>query len=85
VIFGYMLFFADIGESAVTQAMLMASVTVVITVLMLLVIFFNHPHGSGVGRLEPTAMARTLRLVDAQLKVVGLEVTPPCDERGVAR
>ena len=85
VILGYMLFFADRGERAVTQAMLMGSVTVVITVLMLLVIFFNHPHGGGVGRLQPTAMERTLRVIDTQLKVVGLNVTPPCDERGVAR
>ena len=85
VIFGYMLFFADRGEGAVTQAMLMGSVTVVITLLMLLVVFFNHPHGSGVGRLQPTAMVRALRLIDAELKVVAVDVTPPCDERGVAR
>ncbi len=85
VIFGYMLFFADRGEGAVTQAMLMGSVTVVITLLMLLVVFFNHPHGSGVGRLQPTAMVRALRLIDAELKVVAVHVTPPCDERGVAR
>ena len=85
VIFGYMLFFADRGEGAVTQAMLMGSVTVVITLLMLLVVFFNHPHGSGVGRLQPTAMERALRLIDAQLNVIALDVTPPCDERGVAR
>ena len=85
VIFGYMLFFADRGEGAVTQAMLMGSVTVVITLLMLLVVFFNHPHGSGVGRLQPTAMVRALRVIDAQLKVVAVDVTPPCDERGVGR
>jgi hypothetical protein len=53
--------------------------------LMLLVIFFNHPHGGGLGRLQPTAMERTLRIIDTQLKVVGLDVAPPCDERGVAR
>jgi hypothetical protein len=85
VIFGYMLFFADRGEGAVTQGMLMGSVTVVITLLMLLVVFFDHPHGSGVGRLQPTAMERTLRLIDAQLNVIAVDVTPPCDERGVAR
>jgi hypothetical protein len=85
VIFGYMLFFADRGERAVTQAVLMGSVTMIITLLMLLVIFFNHPYGEGVGRLQPTAMERTVRLIDAQLEVVGLNVTPPCDERGVAR
>jgi hypothetical protein len=85
VIFGYMLFFADRGERAVTQAVLMGSVTVVITFLMLLVIFFNNPHGAGLGRLQPTAMERALRLIDAELKVVAVDVTPPCDERGVAR
>jgi hypothetical protein len=85
VIFGYMLFFADRGEGAVTQAVLMGSVTVVITLLMLLVVFFNHPHGAGVGRLQPTAMVRALRLIDAELKVVAADVTPPCDDRGVAR
>jgi hypothetical protein len=85
VIFGYMLFFADRGDGAVTQAVLMGSVTVVITLLMLLVVFFNHPHGSGVGRLQPTAMERALRLIDAELNVIALDLTPPCDERGVAR
>jgi hypothetical protein len=85
VIFGYVLFFADRGEGAVTQAVLMGSVTVVITLLMLLVVFFNHPHGAGVGRLQPTAMVRALRLIDAELTVVAVDVTPPCDDRGVAR
>ena len=85
VIFVYMLFFADSGERAATQAVLMGSVTVVICLLMLLVVFFNRPHGSGIGRLQPTAMERTLRLMDAQLDVVGLDAQPPCDDRGVAR
>ena len=85
VIFGYMLFFADRSEGAVTQGMLMGSLTIVITFLMLLVVFFNHPHGDGVGRIQPTAMERTLRLIDAQLDAIDLDQTPPCDERGVAR
>ena len=84
-LFGFMLFFADSGERAPTQAMLMGSVTVVITVLMLLVVFFNHPHGTGIGTLRPTEMQRTLRLIDTQLQVVGITADPPCDERGVAR
>lgn len=85
VIFGYLLFFADPSEHARTQAMLMGSVTVVITLLMLLLTFFDNPHTQGVGALEPTAMDRALRLVDAQLAVVGADVEPPCDERGEAR
>ena len=85
VIFGFLLFFADSGEGAVTQAVLMGSVAVVITVLMLLLSFFDNPHKEGIGGLKPTAMERSLRLVDSQLAALGISVTPPCDERGAAR
>ena len=82
VVFAYLLFFADPAEGPVTQGMLMGSVTVVMSVLLLLLMFFNHPHGDGVGRLHPTAMERTLRLIDTELETIGLDVTAPCDERG---
>ena len=82
VVFAYMLFFADPAEGRVTQGMLMGSVTVVITLLLMLLAFFDHPHGDGVGRLHPVAMERTLRLIDVQAEIVGIEVTPPCDEHG---
>ena len=68
VIFVYMLFFADSGERAKTQALLMGSVTMVIALLLLLLVFFDHPHGDGVGRLQPTAMERTLRLIEAEVE-----------------
>ena len=79
---GLALLFADPAEKAVTQGLLMGSVTSVITILMLLLVFFNHPHGSGVGRLQPTAMERTLRLIDLQAALVGLDLAPPCDDHG---
>ena len=82
LIFAYVLFFADPGERAVTQGMLMGSVTVVVTLLMLLLMFFHQPHGDGLGTLRPTAMERSLRLVQAQIDIVGLDVTPPCDPQG---
>lgn len=82
VIFVYMLFFADSGERAKTQALLMGSVSVAICMLLLLLVFFNHPHGDGVGRLHPTAMERTLRIMDAQFEVVGVNLEVPCDSRG---
>ena len=85
VIFGFMLFFADAAERAVTQALLMGSVTGVITCLMLLLLFFDHPHGNGVGTLQPTAMERTLRIIDMQVAVAGITVTPPCDDHGRQR
>jgi len=85
VIFVYMLFFADSAERAVTQGMMMASITVVIGLLMLLLVFFDHPQGDGVGRLQPTAMERTLRTIDDEIRLTNLQVTPPCDARGIPR
>jgi hypothetical protein len=85
VIFGFLLFFADSAESAWTQAVLMGSVAVVITVLMLLLGFFDNPHGEGVGQLQPTAMERSLRIIDSQVAALGITADPPCDARGSAR
>ena len=85
VIFVYMLFFADSGEGWLTQSVLMGSVTIVICLLMMLLVFFNHPHGDGIGKLQPTAMQRTLRLIDAEAKAAGITVNAPCDDRGVSR
>jgi hypothetical protein len=85
VLFAYLLFFADPGEGRVTQGVLMGSVAVVISLLLLLLVFFNHPHGDGVGRLHPTAMQRTLRLIDIETQAVGLNVTAPCDGDGNPR
>jgi amino acid transporter len=85
VIFVYLLFFADPAEGAVTQGMLMGSVTVVITLLLMLLMFFDHPHGNGPGRLQPTAMQRTVRLIDIQAQAAGITVTAPCDAEGQAR
>ena len=82
VVFAYLLFFADPAEGRVTQGMLMGSVTVVMLLLLMLLRFFDHPHGDGVGRLQPTAMERSLRLIDIQLEAVDLDVTVPCDDRG---
>jgi amino acid transporter len=82
VVFGFMLLFADPAEGAVTQGALMGCVTVVMGSLMLLLVFFDHPHGEGIGRLQPIAMERTLRLLDTELEVVGIQVSAPCDARG---
>jgi hypothetical protein len=82
VIFGYLLFFADPSEGPFTQAMLMGSTTAVIAMLLLLLMFFDHPHGGGIGRLQPTAMERTIRLIDAELAIIDLDVSLPCDGNG---
>lgn len=82
VIFVYMLFFADPAEGPVTQAMLMGSVTAVITMLFLLLTSLDNPFHGGVGGLEPTAMEQTLRILDEALGSAGVVVSPPCDAAG---
>jgi hypothetical protein len=84
VIFVFIVFFADPGEHAVVQGMIAGSVTVVISATLLLLWFLDNPYQSGVGGLEPTAMERTLRLIDEASDAVGLTIAPPCDENGVA-
>ena len=84
VIFAYMLFFADRGERVVTQGLLMASVTIVVTSSMLILTFFNQPYGDGAGTLQPLAMERSLRLIDTELEVIGLDLSLPCDRDGNA-
>jgi len=85
VIFCYLLFFADSAEGAWTQGVLMGSVAVVISVLMLLLGFFDNPHGEGVGQLKPTAMERSLRIIHSQVAALGITADPPCDALGNAR
>jgi hypothetical protein len=82
VIFVYMLFFADSGERAVTQALLMGAVTAVIVTMLLLLSFLDSPFHPGVGGLKPVAMERTLRALDTLLPSVAPGVTPPCSPEG---
>jgi hypothetical protein len=84
VVLVYMLFFADPAEGAGTQGMLMGSVAAILTTLLLLLVYFNNPHGGAVGQLQPTAMERTLRVIDEELAIAGLSIDPPCDEDGRA-
>ena len=82
VIFVFMLFFADSGEGAVTQAVLMGSVASVIVAMLLLIRFLDSPFHEGVGGVKPVAMERTLRIIDESLRAAGVRVSPPCDEQG---
>ncbi len=62
-----MLFFADSGERAKVQAMLMGAVVAVMTSMLLLLNFLDNPYHPGVGSLKPVAMERTLRILDEAL------------------
>ena len=82
VIFVYMLFFADSGEGAVVQSVLMGSVVSVMVALLLLLHGLDDPFSRGVGGLKPVAMERSLRTVDQALAVLGTKVQLPCDTVG---
>jgi hypothetical protein len=82
VIFVFMLFFADSGERAITQAVLMGSVALVICAMLLLIRFLDHPFREGLGGVRPVAMERTLDIIDQALRATNQRVPLPCDATG---
>lgn len=82
VIFAYVLFFADSGERAKSQAMLMGSVTAVITAMLLLIQFLDDPYRAGLGGLQPVAMERTLQILEQEQGVTRQPRPLPCDAEG---
>jgi hypothetical protein len=85
MIVGFMLLFADSGERAFVQATLIGTVVAVMVATLLVIGFLNHPYRPGLGSLKPTAMDRTLRILDEERRIVGDTAPAPCDDRGVAR
>ena len=83
VVFAYMLFFADSGELARSQAMLMGSATTIVVVTLLAINALNNPYRPGVGSIRPVAMERTLRLIDQARAVVHDRAPLPCDGAGL--
>jgi hypothetical protein len=84
IIFVFTLFFADSGERAVVQGLMMGSVVAVMTTLLLLLGALDNPFHRGVGGLPPTAMNRTLRLVDQALPNLDAKISIPCNAEGIA-
>jgi hypothetical protein len=82
VVFVYMLFFADSGEGALSQAMLMGSATTVIVLTLAAINALDNPYRDGLGQIKPVAMERTLRILDAERAIVNDQAPVPCDARG---
>jgi hypothetical protein len=85
VIFVYMLFFADSAERAIVQATMMGGVAIVITSTLLLLVFLDHPYGSGVGGLRPVAMERALAQMRQETALARKRIIIPCDSNGTTR
>jgi hypothetical protein len=81
VIFAFMLFFADANERALSQCFQIGSVVAVIVTTLLVIRMFNNPYTDGPGGLDPTAMERTLGLIE-RLDGVAEVGEPPCTNEG---
>jgi hypothetical protein len=77
-----MLFFADSGERAIVQALVIGTVVSVITTMLLLLSALDNPFHEGVGGLRPVALERALKIIDQELAIAGQDQAPPCDARG---
>ena len=84
IIFGFMLLFADSAERAFVQATMIGGVAVVLSSSLLLLWFLDNPYHGDVGGLRPTAMERTLTVLQEEGGIAG-GVSPPCDSVGNAR
>ena len=82
VIVVYMLFFADSGERAVTQGLLMGSVVAVMVATLLLLSILDNPYRPGVSGLRPVAMQQTLELIDQARDALGQNDPLPCNAQG---
>jgi hypothetical protein len=80
----FMMFFADSGERAVVQALLIGTVITVFVATLLVVEFLNDPFDRGLGSLRPVAMERTLRILEEERLVVNDTSPLPCDAAGRA-
>jgi hypothetical protein len=84
LVFAYMLFFADSGERARSQAMLMGAATAMVVATLLAITALDNPYGPGVGNIGPVAMERSLRIIDEARVIADLPDSRACDAEGTA-
>ena len=78
----FMLFFADSGERAVVQGLLVGAVTAVIVASLLVLSSLNRPYHSGFGGVRPAAMERSLQVIADARAALDLHQPVPCDADG---
>jgi hypothetical protein len=83
-LFVFMLIFADSGEHAIVQSTMMGGVAVLISSLLLLLWFLDHPYQGGTGALEPVAMQSTLDVMRSETGIAA-HVDDLCDGTGRPR
>src|SRR3954469_25934188 len=84
ILFIFMLFFADSGERAFVQATMMGGVAVLVSSLLLLLCFLDHPYRGGAGSLRPVAMQTTLDVMQHETRLAA-HVDDLCNGTGAPR
>ena len=82
IIGAFMLFFADSGERAKTQALLIGSVVSVVAATLLLLSFLDNPYYGGIGTLKPVEMQRTQRLLARERALLNIRTPAPVQRGG---
>jgi amino acid transporter len=83
-VFVFLLMFADSGERAAVQGVMMGGAILVVASLLLVLSFLDNPYRDSGSGLQPVAMEHTLDLLADEARIVG-GVDVPCDRRGFAR
>jgi uncharacterized membrane protein len=82
VVWAFVFLFADRGEGAVVQAIMIGTVTVMIVSGLLVINFLDYPYSRGSGGLRPTAMEQSQQEMVETTRVLGLDLPELCDETG---
>lgn len=84
IVWAFAFLFADSGEGAVVQSILIGSVTAMLVSGLLLIVFLDHPYSPGSGSLRPTAMEQSLEQMESLTKSMSIVMPNLCDENGKA-
>jgi len=82
LLIAYTCVYADPGEKAWVQAMMVTSITVIVVLGLLSVRFLDSPYENRSGSIKPTEMSRTLRLMDDAQRIAATPTPAPCDSTG---
>lgn len=78
----FLLCFADPGEPALVQSLLMGAVAALIAAAMLAVLVLDSPFSGKDGSIEPKAMQYTLRVMEHDRTITHGSPSAPCDANG---
>jgi hypothetical protein len=79
---GWVILSASRRGSFLVQASVVASVAAMISAVLLLVWFLDHPFADEPGSITPIEMEHALETIAHEAERQGVEVNPPCNEAG---